>query len=187
MEIAEIPVTNLEKDLKFPPLRLTFSDPAANLSDLHKPLTGGAVRLDPSIPGAWRWDDDRHLTFQPSQDWPAHQKFRVIFQRSLFPRQVIMERLAYEVQDAALHHRDQRAEVAYQDPNNPGQRQITVTLEASHPIEHGELERHLNLDVLGGSLIFPTNEPGSHFLQSPTACMIGWLIFRTSNITLPEK
>src|SRR5450432_3930941 len=69
--ISAIPVTSLEKDLKFPALRVTFSESAAQLEDLKKKSLGDGVRFEPSLPGTWRWDDDKHLVFQPSQDWPA--------------------------------------------------------------------------------------------------------------------
>ncbi len=183
VQISDIPVTKLEKDLIFPSLRLTFSDPGANLADLHKVLSGDGVRLEPSIPGEWRWEDDRHLTFRPSQDWPADQKFHLTFKRSFFPKQVMMERLSYELQTPPFTIAIKELKL-YQDPNNPAQRQFTATLEASHPIVRGGLEQHLKLALLGGSTIFPPNEPAPHFTVSyGLHDRLAYL--RTSRITLP--
>ena len=54
------------------------------------------VRLEPQLNGAWHWAQADILLFEPTEDWPADQKFRVIFDRNFFPRHVSMERLAYE-------------------------------------------------------------------------------------------
>ena len=83
-QVASIPVTPLEKELKFPPLSIEFSESAARLEDLHKPKLEH-VRLDPSINGAWKWINDRKLTFEPAQDWPADRKFSIIFDKGVFP------------------------------------------------------------------------------------------------------
>src|SRR2546423_274298 len=92
---APIPVTPLEKELKFPPLTIQFSESAARLEDLKNP-TLQQVRLDPPTAGAWKWINDRKLSFAPAQDWPADKKFRVIFDKDFFPPHVRMEQLDYE-------------------------------------------------------------------------------------------
>ena len=64
------------------------------------------VRLEPHLEGAWHWAQADILVFEPSEDWPADQKFRVIFDKNFFPRHVLMERLAYETRTPAiLNHR----------------------------------------------------------------------------------
>src|SRR5205814_4330276 len=74
----------------------------------------------------------------------------------------------------------------YQDPANPTQRQITATLELTHAIEPGELDRHLQLLMIGGSTIFPPNDPAPHFaLTYGLHKRIAYL--RSSNVTLPEE
>jgi len=85
--ISPIPITPLEKELKFPPLTVEFSESAARLEDLKSP-TLTHVRLDPPVAGAWKWINDRKLSFAPAQDWPAEKQFRIIFDRELFPSHV---------------------------------------------------------------------------------------------------
>src|SRR5213595_1516859 len=78
--IEPIPVTKLEKDLTFPTVDVRFSESAARLEDLKKvPVPG--VRLDPALPGKWMWATDKHLFFKPSEDLPADQKFKIIFDK----------------------------------------------------------------------------------------------------------
>src|ERR1700736_2156432 len=114
VKVQSIPVTKLEKELTFPRLVIYFSEPAARLEDLHKPSIGG-VRLEPQMAGGWHWAAGDVLVFQPTQDWPADQKFRIIFDRNLFPRHVLMERLVYEAETPAFAVAIKQLEL-YQDP-----------------------------------------------------------------------
>jgi len=92
--IEAVPVTKLEKDLKFPTLDIRFSDSAARLEDKDKTSLQG-VRLDPPLTGKWMWANDKHLFFKPSENWPADQKFKVIFDKKFFPPHIKLERLTY--------------------------------------------------------------------------------------------
>src|SRR5438128_544897 len=182
--IASPPITKLETELKFPPLFVRFSEPAARLEDLKKPSLSG-VRLEPTITGAWSWNSDKELAFRPTQDWPADQKFKITFDKKFFPPQVLMERLAYEFQTAPFDIAIKELQL-YQDPANPTQRQITATLELTHAVEPGELDRHIQLLMIGGTTIFPPNDPAPHFtLTYGLHKRIAYL--RSSNVTLPEK
>jgi len=182
--VEAIPVTKLEKELTFPTLDLRFSDSAARLEDLKKTSVPG-VRLDPPLPGKWLWATDKHLFFKPSEDWPADQKFKVIFDKKFFPSHVFMERMAYEFQTPPFEIAIKELQL-YQDPANPTQRQITATLELTHAVEPGELDRHLELLMIGGSTIFPPNDPAPHFaLTYGLHKRMAYL--RSSNVTLPEK
>ncbi len=126
-KIVPIEVTKLEKELKFPRLVVYFSESAARLEDLKKPSVQG-VRLEPHLDGAWHWAQADILVFEPSADWPADQKFRVIFDKNFFPRHVLMERLAYETSTPPFSVTIRELEI-YQDPTNPTRREISATLE----------------------------------------------------------
>src|SRR5436305_1456103 len=159
--VQSIPVTKLDKELRYPPLVIRFSDPAARLEDLKKsPLTG--VRLEPQIAGAWSWNSDRELTFRPTEDWPADRKFQIIFDKQFFPSQILMERLSYETRTPAFSIAISQLEL-YQDPTNPKQRQVTATLELTHAVEPGELDKHIKLTMVGDSAVFPASEQPPHF------------------------
>src|SRR2546421_3343801 len=182
--IEPIPVTKLEKDLKFPQLNIHFSDHAARLEDLKKPLVQG-VRIEPPIAGAWHWGFDDMLVFVPTEDWPADQKLRIIFDKKFFPSHVLMERLVYETQTPRFEAAIKQLEL-YQDPVNPTQRAITATIELTHAVEPGELDRHLQFTSVGGSNIFATNDPAPHF--TITYGLHRRVAFvRSSPITLPER
>src|ERR1700730_9836122 len=159
--VEAIPVTKLENELKYPSLIVRFSDPAARLEDLKKPPLEG-VRLEPQIGGAWSWASDQQLIFVPKEDWPADQKYRVVFEKTFFPPQVLMERLIYETQTPPFAIAISQLEL-YQDPANPKLRQVTATLELTHAIQPGELDRHNQLLIVGKSAVFPPSEQPPHF------------------------
>src|SRR5689334_10284165 len=129
-KIVPIEVTKLEKELKFPRLVVRFSESAARLEDLKKPSVQG-MRLEPHVNGAWHWAQADILVFEPTEDWPADQKFRVVFDRNFFPRHVLMERLAYETRTPAFSVSVKELEI-YQDPSNATRREISATLELTH-------------------------------------------------------
>ncbi len=184
VKVQPIELTKLEKDLKFPRLLLYFSEPAARLEDLHKPVTQG-VRLEPSLRGEWRWSAEDILAFQPAEDWPADQKFRIIFDKKFFPRHILMERLDYEAQTPPFAIAIKQLQL-YQDPANATQRQVTATLELTHAVEPGELEKKIQLLMLGGSPVFPPAESPPHF--AITYGLHNRLAYlRSSPVTLPEK
>jgi len=182
--IAPVSITKLEKELKFPPLNVYFSDHAARLEDLQKRSLSG-VHLNPHIAGTWRWSADDILLFEPKEDWPAERKFVVIFDRNFFPHHVRLERLRYEFKTPALTIAI-RDLVLYQDPINPAVRQVTATFEMTHRVEPGELERRLEFEVLSGSKIFATGDQSPHFtITYGLHHRVAYL--RSSPITLPER
>ncbi|PYK70656.1 MAG: hypothetical protein DME44_10520 [Verrucomicrobia bacterium] len=182
--IAPVSITKLEKELKFPPLNVYFSDHAARLEDLQKRSLSG-VHLNPHIAGTWRWSADDILLFEPKEDWPAERKFVVIFDRNFFPHHVRLERLRYEFKTPALTIAI-RDLVLYQDPINPAVRQVTATFEMSYRVEPGELERRLEFETLGASKIFAAADPSPHFtITYGLHHRVAYL--RSSPITLPER
>lgn len=182
--IQSIPVTKLDKELQYPPLVIKFSDPAARLEDLKKPSLSG-VRLEPQIAGAWSWSNDRELTFRPTEDWPADRKFQIVFDKQFFPPQVLMERLSYETRTPAFSIGISQLQL-YQDPTNPKQRQVTATLELTHAVDPGELDKHIKLSMAGSSAVFPPSDQPPHFILTyGLHHRIAYL--RSSNVALPEK
>src|SRR5205807_8185781 len=113
------------------------------------------------------------------------QKLRIIFDKKIFPSHVLMERLVYETQTPRFEAAIKQLEL-YQEPVNPTQRAITATIELTHAVEPGELDRHLQFTSVGGSNIFATNDPAPHF--SITYGLHRRVAFvHSSPITLPER
>ncbi len=159
--VAAIPVTPLEKELKFPPLSIEFSESAARLEDLKNPSVPH-VRLDPATPGTWKWTSDRRLVFAPTQDWPADRKFRVLFDKELFPSHVRMDKFEYETSTPPFRA-EIKSVIFSEDAKEPGVQRVIATIDLTHAVEPGELDKHATLSMIGGSNVFGPNDPAPHF------------------------
>jgi uncharacterized protein YfaS (alpha-2-macroglobulin family) len=160
-QVAPIPVTALEKELRFPPLSIEFTESAARLEDLKNPALQH-VRLDPALPGTWKWANDRKLAFTPAQDWPADRKYRIIFDKHLFPSHVRMDKLEYDVSTPPFRA-EIKSVVLSEDAREPGVQRIIATVNLTHAVEPGELDKHAVLTMVGGSNVFAPNDPAPHF------------------------
>ena len=152
-----LPVTRLEKELHPPVLTLRFNGSAAPLELIGKKITAG-LSLEPAAEGTWRWNDDRHLVFTPAADWPADTKYRVTLDKKAVAPHVILDRYSANVTTAPFAAHVNKMEF-YQDPTDPAMKQVVATLEFTHEIAPGELEKHLALSMIGGSEVFKLNTP----------------------------
>jgi uncharacterized protein YfaS (alpha-2-macroglobulin family) len=159
--VAPIPVTPLEKELKFPPLTIEFSESAARLEDLKNP-TVQRVRLDPPTAGAWKWINDRKLSFAPAQDWPAGKTYRVIFDRELFAPHVRMDKLEYDASTAPFQAELKNISLS-EDAKEPGVQRVLATVELTHSVDAGEIEKFLSMVMQGGGDVFAPKDPAPHF------------------------
>ena len=159
--VSPIPVTPLEKELKFPSLTITFSESAARLEDLKNP-TLAHVRLDPPVAGAWKWISDTKLSFAPAQDWPADKQFRVIFEPDFFPSHVRMEKLEYDASTPPFRA-DFKDVTLSEDAKEPGVQRVLATIDLTHSVDPGQIEKFLALKMQGGANVFSPNDPAPHF------------------------
>jgi uncharacterized protein YfaS (alpha-2-macroglobulin family) len=159
--VAPIPVTPLEKELKFPPLSIEFSESAARLEDL-KSASLQHLRLDPPLAGTWKWLNDRKLVFTPTEDWPADRKYRIIFDKDLFPSHVRMDKLEYEASTPAFRA-EIKSVIFSEDAKEPGVQRVVATIDLTHAVEPGELDKQAALIMVGGSNVFAPNDPAPHF------------------------
>jgi uncharacterized protein YfaS (alpha-2-macroglobulin family) len=159
--VTPISVTPLEKELKFPALSIEFTEPVARLDDLKNPALQH-VRLEPATAGTWKWTNDRQLAFTPTQDWPANRKFRVVFDQDLFPSHVRMDKLEYEASTPPFRV-EIKSVIFSEDAKEPGVQRVIATVDLTHAVEPGELEKHAALSMIGGSNVFGPNDPVPHF------------------------
>ncbi|MEY2556943.1 MAG: alpha-2-macroglobulin, partial [Verrucomicrobiota bacterium] len=136
-------------------------EPVARLDDLKNPALQH-VRLEPATAGTWKWTNDRQLVFTPTQDWPADRKFRVVFDQDLFPSHVRMDKLEYEASTPPFRV-EIKSVIFSEDAKEPGVQRVIATVDLTHAVEPGELEKHAALSMIGGSNVFGPNDPAPHF------------------------
>ncbi len=181
---AEAPgITPLGKELTPSPLWIRFGASVAQVENhAGVPVTSG-IRIEPPVEGVWKWATDMSLMFRPKNDWPAGQKYRIVLDRSIFPKHALLERHEVEATTPAFAATMPKIEF-YTDPTDPAVKQVTATFEFTHRIDMVELEKHLSLAMIGGSEVFKKDAP-RFTLAAGQHQRIAYL--RTSGLTLPER
>ncbi len=139
--------TKLEDNAKPDTLRIIFGGSAAPIDKVKKPVTAG-IELDPVVPGSWRWDSDRVLTFTPKEDWPIGENFVVTLDRKgLLTEGVRLHEYELKFQSAPLTIGMNSTEF-YQDPQDQNHKKVVSTVTFSHAIEPAEFEKHLSMELV---------------------------------------
>jgi len=129
-------------------LEVSFSGSAAAIKQVGGPPEG--VTLSPELAGAWRWVDDRHLSFAPATDWPVGQHYTVTIEpKALAPKTHLVEDTV-EFDTAPFKARLDKAEF-YQDPVEATLKKAVFELAFSHPVEAGSLESRIALKLEDGA------------------------------------
>jgi len=153
----DIPVTGLEKVLHPSAIRVRFSDSAAPLDLIGKRVTAG-ITIEPAVDGYWTWENDQLLAFYPAQDWPADTKFHITLDRKVVARHVLLRRYGLDFTTPEFRGEIKKLEF-YQDPKDPTMKKVVCTLEFTHSVAPGEIERYLSLSMVGDSQVFPKGAP----------------------------
>ena len=128
------------------PLFVQFSESAAPLSRINKPVPGG-VSLSPRLAGTWQWLDDHRLQFVPRNDWPIDQKITVSFARKgLFASGVRLDDYSADFRTQPFAARIAESQF-YQDPRDPSLKKLVATVAFSHPVDPAEFEHRVSLAV----------------------------------------
>lgn len=140
---SEPGLTRLEDVLRPDPLHLYFSGSAAQLSAVGKVVEKG-ITMSPSLPGEWKWINDRTLLFIPKADWAVGQKYTVKLDRSLFPEQIKLSDYSYTFKTPPF-----RAELVsfmfYQDPEDPKVKKVVATVRFTHPVDTASFEKRVRM------------------------------------------
>jgi uncharacterized protein YfaS (alpha-2-macroglobulin family) len=157
VSVDDIPVTPLDKVLRPPVLAIEFGGSAAPLERIGRRVATG-VTLNPAAEGYWRWDSDRSLVFHPAQDWPADTRYRITLERKVVARHVLLPRYSFEVKTPAFSADLQKLEF-YQDPADATMKKVVATVEFTHSVAAGEIEKNLTMAMLGDAPVFPKDGP----------------------------
>ncbi len=145
----------VDDEIRPQPLRISFdvrSDPRVPVDTVESvariDLVGQAIEdgitLSPEMPGTWRWNGERELYFEPADDWPAGQRYRVDYDPGIFAPGLEFERLDAEFTTPGFEARLDEL-VFYQDPVDRNERRIVATLSFTHPVDENSLQEKLTL------------------------------------------
>lgn len=130
------------------PLIVTFAASVAPLDQVGKQIEARPIiRMTPRTPGRWSWDDDRTLRFQPDDDWPIGAPHEVALARAgLVAPHVRLHVYEFAFQAPAFEARIAGTEF-HQDPTVASSKKVVATINFTHPVDPGELERRVSLTM----------------------------------------
>jgi alpha-2-macroglobulin len=129
------------------PLFVRFSDSAALIEAVGKPVTAG-IAMAPKIPGQWNWEDDRTLRFVPTEEWPVGKHVEVNFDKTkVFAAHVLMADDHFSFDTAPFTARIGKGEF-YQDPQNPTMKKTIVQVGFNYPVDPAQFEKRVALAML---------------------------------------
>lgn len=144
-------------------LRLRFDGAVAPLEAIgeagERSREPKGLELSPAHPGTWVWRSDKELVFNPAEDWPVGQDFRLhIDARHAVAPGTTLAQARHAFSTPAFSAQVESAEF-YQDPEDASLKRGVYTLSFSHPVDAAQLERRLSLaleDSTGRRLGSPT-------------------------------
>jgi hypothetical protein len=134
--------TQIELDKGPNPFVMNFSASVAPIARIGQEATGVAV--EPAIAGRWTWAKQNRLEFQPAQDWPIGQPYKVQLAGNALAPHIEMELRKYEFTSPEFTAQIAAAEF-YQDPVQANVRRALFQVRFSHPVNTAEFEKRLVL------------------------------------------
>jgi hypothetical protein len=134
--------TQIELDKGPNPVVMNFSASVAPIARIGQEATG--VAIEPAIAGRWTWAKQNRLEFQPAQDWPIGQPYKVQLAGNALAPHIEMELRKYEFTSPEFTAQIAAAEF-YQDPVQANVRRALFQVRFSHPVNTAEFEKRLVL------------------------------------------
>ena len=145
---ARTPIENEdEKDRGPRSLIVTFAQSVAPLAMVGKEVPAG-IKIAPPLDGKWKWNEDKELEFQPTEDWPVGATHEIAFDKSVLASHIRLESYTPTFQTPAFIAKVSRAQF-YQDPTNPTLKKAVFDINFSHPVNSTELEKRIELKLAG--------------------------------------
>jgi alpha-2-macroglobulin len=126
------------------PLVINFSADVAPLAQVGKEALG--INMDPAREGRWSWAAANRIEFQPKEDWPIGQKYKVKLGSETLARHIDVDTTKFEFTTPSFTAKIDSAEF-YQDPTNPTMRRALYQVRFSHPVNPAELEKKITLSI----------------------------------------
>lgn len=118
---------------------LHFSSPVAPLELIGKKISEATPRINPDLPGEWKWENDQSLVFTPKKDWEYGKEYKVELHKLELPKHFIFEKSYQSFTIAPLKVTSKSGEL-YIDPRDPKIIKGIYTLEFNYPIDKNSIQ-----------------------------------------------
>ena len=148
-EVVDPRRTEIEYALGPNPLVVKFAGGVAPLALVGKDVAQG-IEVSPAVAGVWHWNSDRELQFLPKEDWPVGEEYQVSLARDAIAPQIRLSSRDFTFHAPAFVAKIASAQFSV-DAVNPGQKEVVVDLEFSHPVDPAALESRVSMQLAGAS------------------------------------
>ena len=114
--------------------------------DLVGETVEAGVDLLPAVAGEWRFETENRLVFSPAEDWPAGRTYRVRLAPELLAPGLRLAAVEAEFTTPPFRASMNEAQFV-QHPVDASDRRVVASLEFSHPVSRGDLERRLRMSI----------------------------------------
>lgn len=109
------------------------------------------VKINPLIPGEWRFEKANEITFKPQYDWPADTKFDVSFDKKLFERNIGGISLSF---NTAPFQTKLESFSMYPNPLKQKTLVAVARLDFTHEVDITDLEKRVSFQLDGKKVEF---------------------------------
>ncbi len=164
-------------------LVISFSNAAAPLDKIDQ-VVSDVVKMNPTLPGTWKWSNDRTLRFTPEKEWQAGKKYTLGFNKAAFPDEVVLTKPESDFTTNKLSLNVNSFQF-YTQPDQPEVHELTATIGANYALTQGELQAQMALVSLAEKpQAFGGDKPS--FTLTPTSSPNEWYL-RSSRVRVPEE
>lgn len=139
------------------PLFISFCDPETKFFRYHLhlnedtictaptrllKLSGGKaenIKIEPEIPGEWRYNGDYGLRFTPSRPWRAGTDYVVTFPKGLYPAPVVLHDAEYRFTTTPLYAISRNLKYL-QDNADPSKKLVSARIDFNYPVDRASLK-----------------------------------------------
>ncbi|MCR4580630.1 MAG: hypothetical protein K5681_09825, partial [Treponema sp.] len=125
-------------------LEIYFDGSATKLEDIDKEPSG-TITISPAIAGKWTWVSDRHLSFQPEENWKLDTKYKISMSPDIFADNVSVKGESSFTTPAFNVFIDSAYFAV--DPLNPNIKRVYATLSATNPMQKELVEKFISLSL----------------------------------------
>ncbi|MBN8531903.1 MAG: alpha-2-macroglobulin family protein, partial [Alphaproteobacteria bacterium] len=112
------------------------------------------IKIEPNIPGEWRFSSDYTLTFTPEKTWRGRTSYTVTLPADLFPPHVKRDTDTHSFTTAPLHVTIEKMDFL-QDANDATKKLVTARLAFNYPVNRASLKQALSFTMEGRETALP--------------------------------
>ena len=165
------------------PVLFTFSGFSGARHRLGSQLVENLPQISPTISGRWFWEASNRLRFEPQDNWPAGQMFRVNFPENFLGDFVIIKNPEISFWTPPFSATWTRLSFV-DDPENPEKRYITANVQFTYPVSAEDVRSALRISTIPEEKIF--SAPPENFTIEMSANDKEATI-TTTPVALPQK